>query len=400
MIYLDSNASSRLRPAADAAVRRYLEQSREFGNPSSVHQAGRVVRAELRQARRDIERLLSLGSECQGQLIFTSGGTEACNFMLSAFCGVGSGHIVASAIEHPAVLEKLRALEEGSWEITLVRPDHFGFVEVDEMLRAVNEQTALVCLMVANNETGAIQDVALLARKLREENFQGAIVSDMTQALGKSQVSAADLFHCGVTAVAISGHKIGGPSGIGALYFNKSDAQACHRLSPLLVGGPQEQRLRAGTENIIGALGFAAAAGEVYDSLELDIAKRRHLSRLFWELISRRLSDLRLLSSLSEAKLDLARALSNTLLISFAGCRGDDLVAAFDIAGLAASTGAACASGKQDVSHAVEAMGLEESVVRSVVRFSLDWDIEESSIVQAAEIVSVAVERMRSCSNI
>jgi len=394
MIYLDANATSRLRPEAGAVLAEFLGDDAPR-NASSVHAFGRTARSRLQSARRSIVRLLNLGTEDRTQrLVFTSGATEACNQMMLGFLGPldrvvqNPATLVLSAIEHPAVLEPATLLERCGWKLKKIRPNQSGVIDLETFTAAVDETTALVSLMAANNETGIIQPVAETARALRSRGFGGPIVCDFTQAFGKSLISASSLFEAGVTALAISGHKLGAPTGIGALVFSEAPSAACFVLEPMLRGGAQEQGLRGGTENTIGAIAFGEVCRLRCEQLPQQIEQTRKKRELLWTLLEEALPDIERLN-------DANNSLCNTLAVRFRGCRGDDLVVACDLAGVAFSTGSACASGKQSVSHVVTAMGFEPNEAREVVRFSLDWDTSDSDVRSAAEIIAGRVNEMR-----
>jgi cysteine desulfurase len=331
-------------------------------------------------------RLLSV--DTQSSLVFTSGGTEACNLMLRGFLGNSpqpGERIVSTPIEHPAVSEVLLSLERIGFELCVSRLNSDGRVDVKSVQDLVNGKTTLINIMAANNETGALQPVVELAVGLRAEGYQGLIVSDFTQALGKSELKVQDFFDSGVDAIAISGHKIGAISGIGALVFKQSEV--CRLIDPLLLGGPQEKGFRGGTENLLGSLSFGVAAEELLKRQDEEMAEIRRLKSLLWSNLSKGLDGLKLYGS--------EECLSNTLLIGFKGCLGGDLVAALDIAGVCVSTGSACASGKQGVSDTVQSIEPDPLAAKEVVRFSLDWSTSETEIEKATEIVVNCVSAMR-----
>ena len=397
MMYLDANASSRLRPEAEAAIIAYLNS--QTGNPSSVHRGGRRARAELRKARRRCMSALGLDQDT-ASFVFTSGGTESCNAMISAFLGdkrvsdVSARHVLCASIEHAAVLEPVKKLVRNGWTATFCNPEPNGIISSERFVESLRKETELVILMAANNETGAIQPVAETASQLRATGYRGAIVSDVIQAIGKCAISIGELFDAGVDAVALSGHKLGGPAGIGALIFAKNSEQ-CRLIEPFLLGGPQEERLRGGTENLIGAIGFAEALQAAMEDSANSILKRRRLTALLWRLISEKISDARLVSPHPNGEGGATYCVCNTLAVLFPECRGDDLVVALDLEGLSASTGAACSSGKQESSHVFTAMGFTDEQAKSIVRFSLDWDAEELLVRRATQTICDCVEKMR-----
>ena len=400
MIYFDANATSRIRPAASRAVKDLVEEGSRARNPSSVHALGRIARSRLAEARRQVTELLLLGEHIKLRTVFTSGATEACNQMLLGFLGpLGElsrhpGRIVSSAIEHPAVDEPLRGLEAYGWEVLRVAPERDGIVDVDRFVGEVTPATVLVTLMAANNETGALQPLRAIASRLRESGYHGLIVSDYTQAFGKLAGSAKELFDAGVDALAVSGHKLGAPAGVGALFIAEGGETVCRTYHPLIVGGAQELRFRGGSENLLGAVAFGAVAAELRSNIEFEERERRRLREWLWERLEKTISGIERLTPAG------TRSIPNTLLLRIDGCRGDDVVVALDLEGVAASVGSACASGKQGSSEVVKAMGLTDTAAREVVRLSLDWDVTESDVQLGAEILTRVIERMRSAAEV
>lgn len=388
MIYLDANATSRLRPGAIAVLREQLESRALSGNPSSVHAAGRTARAQLSRARRSVLGFLEL-EDGEGTLVFTSGGTESCNAVLrGAVASTRGTHLVCAAVEHQAVLEPLRTLAQWGAQLTELPPAGDDLLDEEELLHTLRPETALVSLMAANNVTGALFDVARYARRLREHGYNGVIFCDACQAVGKSAFRTRELFDSGVDALAISGHKLGAPTGIGAVVFARG-SERCLLIEPLLRGGPQEERLRAGTENFLGALAFGAVAAALAAE---GAAERERISRLrdeLWQRISTVFPDAERLTP------ETSRALSNTLALRFPGVRGDDLVVALDLRGVCASTGSACASGKQEPSHVFESI-VGRTRARECIRFSLDWDADAGLPEAATERITAALTAMRS----
>ena len=403
VIYLDANATSRIRPVAARALAELSAESSLVRNPSSIHAMGRLARARLTEARRQLAELLLRGSVAKVRTVFTSGATEACNQMIWGFLaplgelGRFPAHIVSSAIEHPAIDEPLRALEAWGWEVTRVVPRESGILDAADIAAAVTPKTALVAVMAANNETGAVQPLLTIATLLREKKYQGAIVSDYTQVFGKLAIDAKSLFDAGVDALAVSGHKLGAPAGIGALFLAEGADRICRTVHPLIVGGAQEQRFRGGSENLFGAVAFGAVAAELSQSVADDERERRKLREQLWLRLERSVPQLERLTPSDEGE---CRSLPNTLLVRVEGCRGDDVVVALDLEGVAASVGSACSSGKQGASEAVKAMGLSDTAAREIVRLSLDWDATEDTVIRASEIVTRVVERMRKATQV
>ncbi|HXH72793.1 MAG TPA: cysteine desulfurase family protein [Mariprofundaceae bacterium] len=346
--YLDCNATC---PPLEEALAAFLKAAREYpGNPSSLHWAGRAARRELEDAR---EKLAAFVHAEPGSVVFTSGGTEADNIAIQgALAEAHPGQIVTTAIEHPAVLQPLErwqsaSAREAGWQVVLVRPDASGVVPAAEMISRITAETRLVCMMLANNETGAIQPVAEVAAYCRKLGVP--MLVDAVQALGKMSV---DFTALAADFMALSAHKIGGPKGVGVLLVRRGV-----KLRELAPGGGQERKRRSGTENVPGIAGFAAALG-VIDFAGL-AAVRDHFER-------------RLLEDLPEATIFSATAerLPNTSMLSLPGMDGETLLMQLDLAGFAVASGSACSSGKREPSHVLLAMGCSQEVARSSIRIS------------------------------
>jgi cysteine desulfurase len=347
MIYLDYNATAPLREAAFAAMAEVL---RAPGNPSSVHRQGRQARRQVEEAREILA--AAIGAAPAG-VIFTSGGTEANNLALTGFPG---RRVLASAVEHPSILK-------GAVD-AIVPVDRFGVVDLaalDEML-AAEPRPALLALMLANNETGVIQPVAEAAALAHR---RGAWVhADAIQALGKIPVDMAAL---GLDSLSLSAHKIGGPQGVGALVLADPEAE----LRPLLVGGGQERRHRAGTENVAGIVGFGAAIADLGDIA----AEGGRLAGLRDRVERAALDSLPGITIFGRK----VGRLPNTSCLALPGVPAQTLLMALDLAGCAVSAGSACSSGKLSPSAVLLAMG-EERLAASAIRISLGWATTERDI--------------------
>ena len=347
-IYLDYNATAPLRPEAREALLAALD----IGNPSSVHEEGRKARALVEAARADVAALVSAPAET---VIFTSGGTEACNLALG-LRQAPAGEIkrlLVSAIEHSAVLA---AAEESVLSVELLPVTADGVVDMAALDAALQDETpALVCVMLANNETGTIQPIAEIAAKTRAHG--SLLFCDAVQAAGKMPI---DIFALGVDVLSLSGHKLGAPMGIGALVTRPAVV-----VPPQLLGGGQELGRRAGSENISGIAAFAAAAKAAMRDLD-DFAN---------------LADLRddmeaaLLAVQPQTEIfgKHADRLANTSCFALGGLNSETLVMALDLAGVSVSAGSACSSGKVSRSHVLAAMGAETHISEGVLRVSLGW---------------------------
>jgi cysteine desulfurase len=346
-VYLDYNATAPVRPSVAEAVSRALDSP---GNPSSVHAFGRSARRLLDESRETVAGLA--GAPADG-VIFTSGGTEA-NAL--AITGWGRRRVLVSAIEHPSVLKA------GVVEIIPVEPKGTIDLAALERFLSASREPALVAVMLANNETGVVQPVAEVARLAKAH---GAIVHcDAVQALGKIDV---DLQTLGVDSLAVSAHKLGGPTGSGALLLADPDAA----FSPLIEGGGQERRKRAGTENLPGIAGFAAAVRAV----QAETGEARRLAALRDALEHGARQRAPALSVLGHD----AERLPNTSCVAVPGVAAQTLLMGLDLAGVAVSAGSACSSGKLAPSHVLVAMG-EAALAASAIRISLGWASKESDV--------------------
>ena len=367
MIYLDHNATAPLDARVLDAMAPWLR--RPFGNASSAHGLGRDARAAVEEARRAVAD--ALGAR-PAEIVFTSGGTESNNLALfGVVAGRAGAHFVVSPVEHSSVVSCARELERRGAEVTWLPVDGVGRVRAADVAAALREDTALVSIGWANNEIGTIQPVAEIASVCRSRGVPVHV--DAAQAFGKILVDVANVDLCTVSA-----HKLGAPVGVGALFVRRGV-----RLQPLLFGGGQERGLRPGTENAVALVGFGAAAKARGRPGTIDATLRERL----WSGIA----DLAGCRRNSPA----AGCLWNTLNVSIAEIRGESLVAALDLEGIAASVGSACAAGAGEPSHVLRAIGRDAEEARDGVRFSLGLETTEREIDDAIGTVRAVVERMR-----
>ena len=374
MIYLDHNAITPVRPEARAAVAAALDV---FGNPSSVHQAGRAARDVLDRARGQVAAALSASPK---DLVLTSGATEGAALAVrGALAGAPAGRrrLVVTAVEHPCVLSLARGLEKGGTPLTVVPVDGRGLVDPAAFRAALGPDVALAAAMRANNETGvllAVPELAALARKA------GALfLCDAVQAVGKIELDVRTL---GADLVLLTAQKFGGPRGAGALWIRPGLP-----LAPLF-GGEQERGRRAGTENLPGIAGLGAA-------IEAAVSRRAEEGARIGALRDR--LERGLLSAVPRARVNGAGAprLPTTSSILFEGCDAEALLMAMDLDGVCASAGSACHSGTTSPSSVLLAMGLPERDARATIRFSLGWTTVPEEIEAALRIVPPLVERVR-----
>lgn len=352
-IYFDHNATTPVDPAVLDAVIRVLKE--DFGNASSVHYFGQKAKAVLDDARTAVAALIN-GEP--SEIVFTSGGTEADNFALrgvaEALEPTGRKHLIATTIEHEAVLVTLRALARRGWRLTLLPVDASGIVSPDALRDALTDDTALVSVMHANNEIGTVQPIADLAQLA---HARGAVFhTDAVQSAGKIPL---DVRALGVELAALSAHKFYGPKGAGALWIRRGT-----RVAAILTGGKHERSRRAGTENVPGIAGLGAAAQLARKKLH-DEAPRLAALR-------NRLEDA-VLAAVPGTAINGAREprVPNTTNISFEGIEAESLLIALDLEGIAVSTGSACSSGTLEPSHVLKAMGLPTHRTQNSIRVSL-----------------------------
>jgi cysteine desulfurase len=377
-IYLDHNATTPVHPEALKAMLPFLEAN--YGNPSSIHFLGRETRAALDDAR---ERLASLLGAKPGEIVFTGSGTEADNhavFGVVRAMGGKARHIITSAIEHHAVLHSCEHLRQhDDVEVTVLPVDADGVVSPDAVRAAIRSDTALVTIMWANNETGALQPVCEIGAICRERGV--LFHTDAVQAFGKVHVNVNDL---PVDLLSVSGHKVYGPKGVGALWIRPRT-----KVESLLHGGSHENDRRAGTENVAGIVGFVRAAEITTSRTESEDARLRALTERLWQELSRRIERIQ-----RNGPADLRVA--NTLNVSFAGCKSDALLMSLDLEGICVSSGSACAVGSLKPSSVLLAMGLGTDMANAAVRFSLGAATTEADVDAVAAVLPGIVNRLRS----
>lgn len=350
-IYLDHAATT---PMADAVFEAMIPYFREdFGNPSSIHQWGRRTKNALDQSRKTIAEFLGTDPN---HIIFTSGGTESDNLAIIgvAFANQDRGkHIITTQIEHHAILHACEYLERFGFEITYLPVDHSGKININELIAAIRPDTILVSIMYGNNEVGTIQDIQSIGSLLRERKIY--FHSDAVQAIGTVPINLREL---PVDMLSVSAHKIKGPKGVGAL------VRSPHVKSlPLLHGGAQEKRRRAGTENVAGIVGFAKAIEIQADQMQANRDKYQQFRKTMIEHFT--VADIPFIINGHPTD-----RLPHILNISFIGTDTESLLFNLDLEGIAVSSGSACTSGSLEPSHVLQAMHLTEDALRSAIRFS------------------------------
>ena len=378
-IYLDHNATTPVDPAVADAMD--AAQRRCFGNASSVHTFGQAAKAAIDDARTSVAGLLAARGN---DVIFTGSGTESDNLAIRGVAAAaafsGRRHLIASSIEHEAVLNTLKSLARQGWTTTLLPVGESGVVEPDALSAALTDETALVSVMLANNEIGTLQPVAELARRARE---RGALFhADAVQAAGKHPI---DVNALGVDLLSISAHKFNGPKGVGALWVRRGA-----RLVAPITGGRQERNRRPGTENVPGIVGMGAAARLAGDKLAADAARVAALrDRL----------EAGVLDGVPGTLVNgTGERVPNTTNISFDGVEAEALLIALDLEGIAVSTGSACSSGTLEPSHVLRAMGFRPHRAQNSIRFSLGLGNTEDDVTRAIDVMPGVVSKLRTLS--
>ena len=374
-VYLDHNATTPLAPSVREAMLPWLGV--RFGNASSRPEYGRAARRAIDEARQQVADAVGA---VHGEIVFTSGGSEANNLLLKGYAErLRPGSLAVGASEHPCVLKPAEQLARRGWQVEQLPVDPEGLILFPVYAEILARRPALVSVMLANNETGVVQDIAALARVAREA---GAYFhSDAVQAFGKLALDFRVLNGAGVNALSLSAHKIGGPQGAGALVLDKR-----LDLDPLIAGGGHERGLRSGTENVAAIVGFGEASRLVR---ETQAERARALTVLRDRLVAA-------LSSLGARVFGLrAERLPNTVYFSLPGIDGETLVAQLDRAGFAVASGAACSSANPEPSHVLQAMGVDPLLARGAVRVSLGATTQGAEIDEFMTVLQATYQRLQ-----
>ena len=374
MIYLDYNATTPLCEAARDAMPPYL--NRHFGNPSSVHAAGREARAAIDEARDKLAALLAIKPH---EIIFTSGGTESCNLAVLGLARSASsrgGHLISSKAEHHAVLNALEYLEKREgFEVTWLNVSRDGIVDLNHLADSIRPNTQLVSIMTANNETGVVQPMRKISRVCHERGV--LLHSDMVQSFGKIDIDLSI-----VDAASFAAHKFYGPKGAGFLFLRSGLS-----IQPIMFGGAHENERRPGTENVAAIAGMAAAAEWALRDRESEQKREAQLRDELWTRIAQSFQA-------AEQNGDPVNRLANTLNVSFTGSDSETLLMALDLEGVCASSGSACMVGSVVASHVLLAMSLPMERASSAVRFSLGKWTTAEEIAGASEAMERIARRL------
>ncbi len=383
VIYMDHAATTPVRPEVMEAMLPHF--SEQFGNPSSLYALAQESRNAVDESRERVAGVLGCRT---GEVVFTSGGTESDNAAVKGAAGLShqpGRHVVTTAIEHHAVIHSCEQLERTGYEVTYISPDADGVVDPAEVADAVRTETVLVSVMLANNEVGVIQDIGAITDLVRDKaaalDTSVLCHTDAVQAAGKLPL---DVDSLGVDLLSLSGHKIHGPKGVGALYVRRGTP-----IEPLIAGGGQERQRRSGTENVPGIVGFGVAL-ELADYERHDFnAKCERLRERIVAGVRERVPDV-----VVNGHPD--RRLSNIAHMSFPGVEGEPVLLGLDFAGICASSGSACSSASLEPSHVLIAMGMDADLAVGSVRLSLGRDNTEADADAVVEALTDVLGRLRS----
>ncbi|MBM3701556.1 MAG: cysteine desulfurase NifS [Actinobacteria bacterium] len=378
-VYLDHNATTPTHPEVVKAMLPYYEEV--FGNASSIHQFGQQARKAIDKAREKVADFIGAKPE---EIVFTSGGTEADNFAIKgvAYANEKKGnHIITSSIEHHAVLNPCKYLEKQGFQVTYIPVDRYGLFNPDEVKKAVTKETILITIMHANNEVGTIEPIAEIGKIVKEKGI--CLHTDAVQTVEKIPVNVDKL---NVDLLSLSGHKIYGPKGIGALYIRKGT-----RIQPLIQGGHHEKNRRAGTENVPAIVGLGKAIEIAKETMEGESIRLTNLRNKLCSGIGEKIDHVHLNGHPG-------KRLPNTLNMSFEFIEGESIILSLDMKGIAVSSGSACTSGSLEPSHVLKAMGVDPAIAQGSIRFSLGKDNTEEDINYVLEVLPEIIARLRAMS--
>jgi len=377
--YFDHSATTRVNARAIEAMTRVMESN--FGNPSSVHAFGRDARVVLEEYRETIASLLNADA---GEVFFTSGGTEADNLALIGVMQANRSrgrHLITSAYEHHAILDAAEYLGKNGFEISYIKPDRYGQIQLDDVVRAIRPDTQLISVMHVNNEVGTINDIGAIGKLAQERDI--LFHTDAVQSFSKIPI---DVKAMNIDLLSLSGHKIYGPKGNGAIYIRKGV-----NIERRQFGGHQEREIRTGTENLPGIAGLTMAAQICHQEMDSEAERLLYLREKLWNGLNDSLADIQL-NGHPEERL---HGLCN---VSFGGVEGEALMLSMDLKGIAASTGSACSSGQTSASHVLLSMGIPPEMAQSSIRFSLGKETDDEAVDYVLEIVPEIVNNLRKMS--
>jgi len=386
-VYMDNNATTPLHPQVKEEMIKAMEV---FGNPSSMHQFGRAARSMVIEARQSVASFIGSKPE---EIVFTGSGSESSNTVLSILAcparlcdcsGLGKfSKIITTTIEHPCVLETAKCISQRDIEVKFLSVDQYGKIRMEELEEELKKGPALVSIMTANNEIGTIQDIKQIARL--SHKYDSLFHTDAVQAVGKIPVDVNDL---DVDLLSLSGHKVYGPKGIGALYVKKGTP-----FCPLIRGGHQESGRRAGTENTLGIIGFGKALQMRAKEMTAEHVRLLDYKKRLKENLEDKIDNIYFNGHPDDC-------LANTLNISFLGAEGESILLYLDLEGIAVSTGSACASGSLDPSHVLLSTGIPVEQAHGSIRISMGRDTTSEDIDYMIRVLPKVIQKIRKMSTV
>ena len=377
MIYLDNAASTQVHEDVLDSMLPYLKE--QYGNPSSIHRYGRLARKAIDKARKQIASLINADPS---EILITSGGTESNNTALNGIAVQNpSSQIITSSIEHDAILEPCKKLDQNGFDVVYLPVNSNGVVNISDLQKAISDKTCLVSIMYGNNEVGTIQPISEITKICHEKNI--LFHSDAVQAVGKIPIDVKEL---GIDLLSISSHKLYGPKGIGALYIKNGT-----KIDPVILGGGQESGLRSGTENVANIVGFGKACEIAKQNLDENISHMKRLRDYLIKKVSEEIPEVTVNGHLENR-------LPNNAHFTFLGVNGEDLIIKLDEYGIAASTGSACSVHTQKASHVLQAMGFSHEQITGSLRLTVGIFNDEKEIDQTVDALKKIVEELRSVS--
>ncbi len=377
MIYLDNAASTQIHEDVLNSMLPYLKE--QYGNPSSLHRYGRIAHKAIEKSRKQIASLINAEPS---EILITSGGTESNNTALRGIAmNNTSGQIITSLIEHDAILEPCKKLEQNGFDVDYLPVNEFGMVDSSVLKSHISDKTTLVSIMFGNNEVGTIQSIPELSKICNENNIP--FHTDAVQAVGKVPL---DVKKLGIDLLSISSHKLYGPKGIGALYIKNGID-----IDPVILGGGQERGLRSGTENVASIVGFGKACEMAKNNLNENISQMKKLRDTLVEKVLHEIPEV-ILNGHPQSRLP------NNAHFTFLGVNGEDLIIKLDEYGIAASTGSACSVNTQKASHVLQAMGFSLEQITGSLRLTIGIFNDQNEIDQTVDILKKVVQELRAVS--
>ena len=374
--YFDNSATTKVKKEVMDKMFPYFVES--YGNPSSLYALGRIAKAGIEEARKQVANLINCD---KNEIYFTSGGTESDNTALKGIMYLNKNkgkHLITTKIEHHAILNTCKTLEENGYKVTYLNVDKEGIIDLEELINAITKDTVLISVMFANNEIGSIEPIEKVGRIAKEKGI--IFHTDAVQACGNVEI---DVKKMNIDMLSLSGHKIGAPKGIGALYVNKTI-----EFKKLIDGGHQERDKRAGTENVAGMIGLGEACKIAKNNMEVHVQKLQKLRDFYFSEIQNEIPDIRINGSMEHR-------LAGNSNISFKGIDGNELLMKLDEKGICASAGSACSSGSGMPSHVLTAIGVTSEYAEGTLRVTFGDENTKEDVEYLVENLTQIVKEIR-----